>query len=107
MPGCRLSICLVGLLLLGGAGCRGEGTPGHTIVLLLEAPVTRLDPRYALTSWEVRVSQLVAPGLIGLRDLGLGPTDGLAGSLVREGDRTYLATLRPDVRFSDGRPVGV
>jgi peptide/nickel transport system substrate-binding protein len=65
----------------------------------------RLDPRYAATSWEQRVSQLVAPGLTGLKDRELGPTPGLAESFVREDERTYVARLRAQARFSDGSPV--
>jgi peptide/nickel transport system substrate-binding protein len=93
------------LAALAAGACRGPGTARDEIVLLNEAPLARIDPRYAQTSWETRVSQLVAPGLMGLADRGLGPTPGLAESLVREDDVTYVARLRADVRFSDGTAV--
>jgi peptide/nickel transport system substrate-binding protein len=85
--------------------CRAPGTGADEIVLLTEAPFARIDPRFAQTSWEAKLSQLVAPGLMGLKDRGLGPTPGLAESFVREDEVTYLARLRPDARFSDGTPV--
>ncbi len=67
--------------------------------------MSRLDPRYASTTWEVNVSQLVAPGLRGLADRGLGPTSGLAETLVSLDDLTWEARLRIGARFSDGQPV--
>jgi peptide/nickel transport system substrate-binding protein len=91
-----------GLLLLA---CRGSGTAPDEIVLLNEQVLARLDPRYASTVWEVKVSQLIAPGLMGLKDRELGPTPGLAETLERQDDLTYLARLRPDARFSDGQAV--
>jgi peptide/nickel transport system substrate-binding protein len=94
-------------LALAAAACGGPPARDDEIVLLNEAPVARIDPRYALASWEMRVSHLVAPGLIDLAERGLGPTRGLAESIVREGDeaRSYVATLRQGLRFSDGSPV--
>jgi peptide/nickel transport system substrate-binding protein len=94
---------LLPLATLGA--CRAPGTGRDEIVLLTEAPVARIDPRYAQNVWETKLSQLVAPGLMGLKDRGLGPTPGLAESFVREDDVTYLARLRPGARFSDGTPV--
>jgi peptide/nickel transport system substrate-binding protein len=93
------------VLALALPGCRGPGTAQDEIVLLNEMPLPRLDPRYAATTWEQKVSQLVVPGLTGLKDRGLGSTAGLAESLVAEDDLTYRARLRPQARFSDGRLV--
>ncbi len=95
--------CAALALLL--TGCGRQGTPADQIVVLIESPLPRLDPRFAMGSWETRVSRLVAPGLTGLKDLGLGPSDGLAESIVREDDVTYLARLRSGARFPDGRAV--
>lgn len=92
-------------LVLAAAACRGPGTPPDEIVVLNEAPILRLDPRHASASWEQKVSQLVAPGLVGLRDRGIGPTPGLAASLVPLDDLTWEAHLRPDARFADGSSV--
>ncbi len=92
-------------LLAALLACRREGTSRDEIVVLVDAPVARLDPRFAYTGWEVRVSRLIAPGLVGAAELGLGPTPGLAESLTSEDDRTWIARLRQDARFPDGRPV--
>jgi peptide/nickel transport system substrate-binding protein len=87
------------------AACRGPGTPAGEIVVLNETPILRLDPRFASATWEQKVSQLVAPGLVGLQDRGIGPTPGLAASLTPLDDLTWEARLRPDARFPDGSPV--
>lgn len=72
-------------------------------MVLTEAPIGRLDPRFALSAWEVRVSRLVAPGLT---VPGYAPgTAGLAAS-VRFVDATHVEVmLRSDAKFSSGRPV--
>jgi peptide/nickel transport system substrate-binding protein len=87
------------------AGCRRPPPRQEEIVMLIEAPVARLDPRFAVSSWELRVSHLVATGLVDLVERNLGPTPGLAEAIDREDDVTYLARLRPEARFSDGSPV--
>lgn len=101
------AICVaVSVSVLGAAGCGRRGTPVDDIVLLTEAPLGSLDPRFAVTTWEVRVSRLIAPALPGPKDRGLdGQTPGLAASFVTADDRTHEVTLRPDARFSDGSPV--
>jgi peptide/nickel transport system substrate-binding protein len=96
---------LAALAALAGGGCRGVGTSKDEIVLLIEVSVGRLDPRYAITEWEAKTSQLIAPGLMGLADRGEGPTPGLAESFEREDDLNYVARLRPNARFSDGQSV--
>jgi peptide/nickel transport system substrate-binding protein len=98
-------VAVAALAALVGSGCRGVGTSKDEIVLLIEVSVGRLDPRYAITEWEQKTSQLIAPGLMGLADRGEGPTPGLAESFEREDDLNYVARLRPNARFSDGQPV--
>lgn len=106
--GLRTTLAASALLLVAAAAtgaCRRPRVAADGVVMAIESPVTRVDPRYAATSWEHRVSQLVAPGLVGLRERGLGTTAGLAETVVAEDPLTYVATLREDARFPDGRAV--
>ncbi len=95
------------LVLAAGlcAACGRRGTPADEIVALTEAPLLRLDPRFAQTNWDTRVSRLLAPGLVGLKDMGFGPTEGVAEWLAQDdaAGLTWVARLRPDARFPDGR----
>ncbi|HVV83072.1 MAG TPA: ABC transporter substrate-binding protein [Kofleriaceae bacterium] len=88
------------------AGCvRTRRTPDDTLVVLTEVAVKSADPRYASTSYDSKVSKLVAPGLVVIDRPDLEPTLGLAESLDQVDPTTWVARLRPDVRFSDGTPV--
>jgi peptide/nickel transport system substrate-binding protein len=97
------ALCMVLCSLV--AACRGVPRDHDEIVLLNEAVIARLDPRFVSTAWEARVSHLVAPGLVDLAERGLGTVEGLAESVTREDAHSYVARLRPGVRFSDGTPV--
>jgi len=91
--------------LAGLTGCRRPAADTGTVVLLIEATVARLDPRYAATSWENKLSRLIAPGLMSVDNPKAEVLPALAASLVQEDPVTYVATLRSDARFSDGTPV--
>jgi peptide/nickel transport system substrate-binding protein len=95
-----LSLCA-----LGAGGCRRRAAAPDELVLLDEAPIQRVDPRFAYGAWDIKVSRLVAPGLISVDNLRVHPTMAVAESVVLEDDRTYLATLSPLARFPDGKAV--
>ncbi|MDX2019318.1 MAG: ABC transporter substrate-binding protein [Deltaproteobacteria bacterium] len=83
--------------------CRPSPKPPGSIVVLTESPITRLDPRFALGAWEVRVSRLVAPGLT---MPGYAPGEAGLAEHVNFVDASHVeVALRPDARFSSGRPV--
>ena len=88
-----------------GTGCRRPPAPRDELVLLNEGPILRIDPRFTTSSWDVKVSRLVAPGLVSVDNAAARPEMDLAESITVEDDRTYLATLRADARFPDGRAV--
>jgi len=93
------------LLGAGAGGCRRvDGTPDE-LVLLNEAPIQRVDPRFTTGSWDLKISRLVAPGLVSVDNPEAAPRMALAESITAEDDRTYLAVLRADARFPDGKPV--
>ena len=90
-----------------GLGCerRTRRTPDGTLVMLIEVPIKSADPRYAVTSYDFKLTKLVAPGLVVIDRPDLEPTLGLAESLAQPDPLTWVATLRADVRFSVGTPV--
>jgi peptide/nickel transport system substrate-binding protein len=89
------------------AGCeaRQTRTPPDTLVVLFEASARTTDPRYALSSYDAKVSRLVAPGLITVDSQDLAPRLELAERIDAIDPLTYEVTVRADARFSDGRPV--
>jgi peptide/nickel transport system substrate-binding protein len=95
-----LSLCLVTTL---EASCRPHARPAGVVVVLTESPVGRLDPRFAVGAWDVRVSRLIAPGLT---IAGYAPgTAGLGDGFRFHDPRHVEVTLRADARFSSGRAV--
>jgi peptide/nickel transport system substrate-binding protein len=101
---------LLSILLLAGCHCShkaGPGEGGDAIVVLVESEVGSLDPRFAASSYEIKISRLVHSGLMSAdtEDLGVEPL--LAESVERIDDagRTWRVTLRPGLTFHDGTPV--
>ena len=90
---------------LSAVGCRRPDASPDELVLLNEARIQRIDPRFTTGSWDQKVSRLVAPGLVSVDNAQARPQMALAETIVAEDDRTYVATLRADVRFPDGRAV--
>lgn len=93
------------LALLGGCGQRARRTPDDTLVVLLEGKVTNIDPRFVSSNYDTKVSRLVVPGLTSTDRASLEPMPDLAESLELVDDVTWLVTLRPGLRFSDGTPL--
>ncbi|HEY2900462.1 MAG TPA: ABC transporter substrate-binding protein [Polyangia bacterium] len=87
------------------AGCQRPEDSPHELVLLNEAPIKRVDPRFTLGSWDVKISRLVAPGLVSVDNPEARPLLALAESIAAERELSYLVTLRADARFADGRAV--
>ena len=73
--------------------------------MVIEAPIKSADPRFAVTSYDFKLTKLVAPGLVVIDRPDLEPSLGLAETLEQPDPLTWIATLRSDVRFSDGTPV--
>ncbi len=73
--------------------------------MVIEAPIKNADPRYAVTSYDFKLTKLIAPGLVVIDRPDLEPTLGLAETLEQPDPLTWIATVKRDVRFSDGTPV--
>jgi peptide/nickel transport system substrate-binding protein len=95
------------LLALAAAACqpRDRRTPDDTLVMLVEARLTSLDPRYFENNHDIKLSRLVAPGLTSVDQPSLEPRLLLAETIVRRDERTVDVVLKPGFRFSDGTPL--
>jgi peptide/nickel transport system substrate-binding protein len=89
------------------AGCQGRDrrTPDDTLIVVIEARLNSLDPRYAESNHDTKLSRLVAPGLTTVEQASMEPKLLLAEKIVEVDDRTIDVVLRPGLRFSDGTPV--
>jgi len=109
VSGCNpSSSAFVFLLVLLGAlagGCRRARVPADELVLLNEAAISRIDPRFTVTSWDVKVSHLVAPGLTTIDNPDGKLAYELAEEVVAESALAYRARLRDGSRFPDGRAL--
>ncbi len=74
-------------------------------MVLVEARLTSLDPRYCESNHDVKLSRLVAPGLTSVEQQSLEPRLLMAEKIARVDERTFDVTLKPGFRFSDGTPV--
>jgi peptide/nickel transport system substrate-binding protein len=98
------------LALLAGpvlGGCRPDRPGKGTLVVALDGAPEELDPRLLASAYSFKVSRLVFAALTDddVPPTAQGPRLGLAESIVREDDRTYLVTLRPGLKFHDGHPL--
>ena len=74
-------------------------------MVLIEARLNSLDPRYCESNHDTKLSRLVAPGLTSVEQQSLEPRLLMAEKIVKVDDRTFDVTLKPGFRFSDGTPV--
>lgn len=92
-----------GLLL---AVCGGPQRSGpDELVVLIEATVENLDPRFAASGYGIKVSRLVVAPLVSLDTEDSRPRMELAETVAQPEPQTYVVTLRAGARFSDGSPV--
>jgi peptide/nickel transport system substrate-binding protein len=98
---------LVSVLIWGALGCevRVRRTPDDTLVMLFDATINELDPRYAGGNNDVKLSRLIAPGLTTVARPSLEPALELAKTIEQRDELTWDVALRPGLRFSDGTPV--
>jgi peptide/nickel transport system substrate-binding protein len=68
----------------------------------MSTDITELDPRYAVTSNDTKISRLVAAPLVSVDQPTLEPRLELAQAVDAVDPLTWDVTLRPGVRFPDG-----
>jgi peptide/nickel transport system substrate-binding protein len=90
-----------------GAACTpaSRRTPDDTLVVVIESQINTADPRFAVSSWDSKLSRLVAAGLMAVDTDDLQPRLHLASRRDDVDARTVDFTIRADARFSDGAPV--
>jgi peptide/nickel transport system substrate-binding protein len=74
-------------------------------VVLIESSIKDVDPRFALSNYDTKISRLVAPGLTTVDQDDLEPALALAESIEPISELVWEARLRPGLRFSSGEPV--
>src|SRR4051812_2834276 len=92
------------LLLCAVVACqpRARRTADDTLVMVVEDPLTTLDPRYTLSNADTKFSRLVAPGLVNVDTVDMAPQLELAERIDAIDDVTWDAVIRADAKFSDG-----
>ncbi len=95
----------LGLVALAACQPRVRRTADDVLVVLVEDEVRDIDPRFAITNYDTKLSRLVCPGLTTVDDPSLEPQLALAESIAEVEPLVWEARLRPDVVFSDGTPV--
>ncbi len=91
------------LLALGLWAC--DAAPRERLVVALEAAPKHVDPRFAASDYDGKVSRLLFAGLT-TNDTPSGETElDLASSITDEGSGRLLVEIRDGARFVDGSPV--
>jgi peptide/nickel transport system substrate-binding protein len=100
-----ITLAVIAALAAGACQANRHRTPDDTIVMLIESPMTTVDPRYALTNYDAKLSRLVVPGLTSVDTPSAEARLELASAIDHVDDTTVDVTLRDDATFSDGKPV--
>src|SRR5262245_52330675 len=87
--------------LVGPLGCARSAhhTPDDTAVVVIDSPMLSADPRTQATSYDGKLSHLVAEGLTAVDTPTMEPRLDLAASVTRVDDLTIDVALRDDARF--------
>ncbi len=91
--------------LASACGRRERRTPSDTLVVVLESTLRDVDPRFAITNYDVKLSRLIAPGLTTVDSADLEPRLHIAKSMRRVDDTHWRVQLTPGLLFSDGTPL--
>ena len=100
----RINAITLFVIALAACTANRSRTPDDTLVMVIEAPMTAPDPRYALSNYDAKLSRLVAPGLTSVDTANVEPRLELAAEVQRIGPLT-IDVLVADRKFSDGKPV--
>ena len=75
------------------------------MVVVIEAPMTTSDPRAQISSYDSKLTRIVASGLTAVDTANLRPRLELASKIEQVDPVTVDVTVRDDAKFSDGSPV--
>lgn len=98
------------LLVIAAAVCAAckanrTRTPDDTLVMVIDGVMSSVDPRYAKTNYDAKLTRLIATGLTTVDTADAMPQFELAKAVEHVDDRTIDVVLRDDALFSDGQPV--
>ncbi len=94
---------IVGVILFPTLACSSKPAP-NTLVMIIEASPTNLDPRVGLDAYSERIDSLIFDDLLD-RDEHLNVKPALAQSWDIPDPLTYVFHLRHGVKFHDGRSL--
>ncbi len=89
-------------LLMASCAVRKRRTPDDTLVVLIENIIRDVDPRFAITNYDAKLSRLVVPGLTTTDQASMEPMLELAASIEPLDPVTWEVVLKDGLRFSDG-----
>lgn len=101
----RRAASLVHIITICACTPTTRRTPDDTLVVISPEPMQSADPRYAISSYDSKLSKLVYNGLTALDTDDSTPRPDLAEKWERVDAMTYDVTVAADARFSDGSPV--
>ncbi len=102
-----LLLAIFAIALATGAGCRREAarTPKDSLIMVLDTTLSDIDPRFALSNNDMKISRLIAPGLTTSDTKDLQSVPYLAESIEEIKPLHWRVRLKPGLRFSDGSAV--
>jgi peptide/nickel transport system substrate-binding protein len=99
----RLSLLFCALAIFSFLSCSAK-PDRNTLVMIIEASPTNLDPRVGIDAWSERIDNLIFDDLLSRGD-NLNVAPGLAERWEIPDPLTYVFHLHRGVRFHDGRPL--
>jgi peptide/nickel transport system substrate-binding protein len=99
-----IPLLLCALLLASCRHASHSAQQDHTVVFLIESSPTSLDPRIGVDAQSEHIDELLFDSLV-VRSANFQFSPGLASSWDQPDPLTVVFHLRPNVRFSDGRPL--
>jgi peptide/nickel transport system substrate-binding protein len=100
-----LALACAASALVAACEPRTRRTPDDTLVVVIPDVIRDVDPRFAFTNHDTKVSRIIYMGLTSVDTPSLEPKLALAESIAPVADLVWEVTLRADARFSDGTPV--
>jgi peptide/nickel transport system substrate-binding protein len=105
LTGVLASLALAWALLLG-PGCTAQRPLApDAFVILIDAAPGSLDPRFAISDYGAKISQLIFSSLVTTDTETGAPELDLAERIENPEPTVYEVTLREGVRFHDGHPL--
>lgn len=96
---------LIAAIYCLAAACSPRTTPDDTVVMVVEAPMTSADPRYAISNNDSKLARLVYAGLTAVDTPTVEPRLDLAERIDYDGGLVATVVLKPGLKFSDGAPL--